>query len=254
MEKVKEIIGTFVDESPSSINNNTLIDRTALKSSILVHRMYAALAKEGYVVNNYLGIVNYGDLLGALRNDDTNHKSEIKDSIANLPVPTQDSQTGNSAIGIDIEMINKLPITTDYREDFFYLENFSVSEISHCLLAPSPRSSFAGLFSAKEAICKCDNTFRKSVFKNINIKHEENGKPFFNGFNISISYTDEYVVAVAFKDTKIFYDNFTNQPPKLDLGINKKDSAKSTVINIVTFIISLLALLIGIYCLFQVRK
>jgi phosphopantetheinyl transferase (holo-ACP synthase) len=90
-----------------------------------------------------------------------------------------------------------MPVTNDFREDIFYTMNFSTTEISYCILQTNPYASFAGLFAAKEAIVKADNRFKTIEFKNIPVQHLSNGKPFHEGFNISVAHTGEIAVAVA---------------------------------------------------------
>ncbi len=100
-------------------------------------------------------------------------------------------------IGIDIEQISLMPPSSDYREDHFYTSNFSPSEIAYCILQPDTAASFAGLFAAKEAIVKADNSYLKRDFNSIKIDHLPNGKPTFPSFSISISHTAQIAVAVA---------------------------------------------------------
>ena len=88
---------------------------------------------------------------------------------------------------------------TDYREDEFYKQNFSTSEIAWCILQSQPLASFAGKFAAKEAIVKADNVYATLPIHQIEILNTPNGKPQFKGFQISISHTPSTAVAVAIK-------------------------------------------------------
>ena len=62
-EKIKGIISVFIKLPADQIGAGTPIDRSALQSSILLHRMYARLAEEGVRVENYVNIKVFGDLL-----------------------------------------------------------------------------------------------------------------------------------------------------------------------------------------------
>jgi phosphopantetheine--protein transferase-like protein len=101
------------------------------------------------------------------------------------------------AAGIDIEDISNFPVVIDFREDDFYVSNFSMQEISYCILKGKPLGSFAGLFSTKEALCKTSERIRQMPFNKIEITHDDNGKPVYPGYSISISHTDQFAVAIA---------------------------------------------------------
>jgi len=202
-EKIKEILGVFLKMPENQINTDTVIDRTALGSSILLHRMYAKLAAENLVVKDYQEVRTLGDFLQKLDREKNGTDGPKTGKIISLPPnepvvsPLPVTTKESAGIGIDIELVSAMPETGDFREDAFYTMNFSVAEISYCILQPRPYASFAGLFAAKEAIVKANNTYKKLEFKDIIIQHLPNGKPFHTGFNISVSHTDETAVAIA---------------------------------------------------------
>jgi len=191
--QIKEIIAGFVQLDAAQITDETVIDRSAIRSSILVHRMYAALADAGLPVGNPSAIRTFGDLrqLTGAMND-----SAITPVIRTIRHAVSDS-AGVVAVGIDIEDISNFVEVPDFREDSFYKENFSPAEIAWCIMQPHPLASFCGKFAAKEAIVKADNDFRAVPFNQIEIVNSDNGKPRFDGFEISISHTDSTSVAVA---------------------------------------------------------
>ena len=59
---IKEIIATFLKVNIQDIVSSTRVDNEAIKGSILVHRMYSELKKNGYEVSNPAGIKTFGDL------------------------------------------------------------------------------------------------------------------------------------------------------------------------------------------------
>ncbi len=193
---MKEIIAQFLQVDANSITAGTLINRQALKSSIFVHRMYGKLADVGFVVNDYSSINTFGELEEKLNGKSQNQKVEATIQQFNNLTNAQ-QQTPNSSIGIDIEQISSLPKTNDFRSEGFYTDNFSDKEISYCILQPNPAASFAGLFAAKEAIVKANNSYKSSKYNQLIITHNSSGKPEFAGMNISISHTEETAVAVA---------------------------------------------------------
>jgi phosphopantetheine--protein transferase-like protein len=200
MDELKNIVATFVKKDPAEIEADTLINKRVISGSILLHRMYAAINNAGYPIKDYNDINTYGELLSRL-----NGSSNLSNHIAPAKSQnyTSNIQTTSKAVGIDIESISNFPIATDFREDNFYKLNFSMTEISYCILKQNPQESFAGLFSAKEALCKANEQIRKTPFNLIEIKHDENGKPTYPGFSISISHNDQFSVAIAIANEEL---------------------------------------------------
>jgi len=64
--------------------------------------------------------------------------------------------TQSSACGVDIELIESLPVTTDFWAHEFYTTNFTPGEIAYCLTQQSPALHFAARWCAKEALKKCE--------------------------------------------------------------------------------------------------
>ena len=84
------------------------------------------------------------------------------------------SSTAN--VGVDVELISNINI-----ENGTFLErNFTSQEIAYCSKQACPRSSFAGTWSAKEAVFKSLSTESKGAgapLKDIEIIHTEDGAP-----------------------------------------------------------------------------
>jgi fatty acid synthase subunit alpha len=82
----------------------------------------------------------------------------------------------NSQVGVDVEDISAVNIDNDT----FVERNFTANEISYCRQAPSPQSSFAGRWSAKEAVFKSLGVASQgagAAMKDIEIVKGENGAP-----------------------------------------------------------------------------
>jgi fatty acid synthase subunit alpha, fungi type len=83
---------------------------------------------------------------------------------------------GGTDVGVDVETINSLNIENEE----FLKRNFTDAEIAYCLEAPSPQASFAGTWSAKEAVFKSlgvKSAGGGAALKEIEILRDENGKP-----------------------------------------------------------------------------
>jgi len=196
-EKIKEIISGFIKMPADQIGHHTMINQTAVKNSIMLHRMYAQLANAGIVVSNYADIDNFGKLVERVNG---NHVDvPVRTSLPQQEyVHAANNATASPvAIGIDIEEIAAMPRVHDFRDDAFYTMNFSPGEIAYCILQQNPFASFAGLFAAKEAIVKADNRYRSQPFHLIHIDHTPGNKPFHEAFQLSITHTDSVAIAVA---------------------------------------------------------
>jgi phosphopantetheinyl transferase (holo-ACP synthase) len=114
-----------------------------------------------------------------------------------LSWPNAAMPSSGLAVGIDLELVSSLPDATDYREHEFYQENFTSEEIAYCLQRPNPKSSLCGLWAAKEAIVKALNVpTRGEGMKSLEIRHDEAGRPFFDGGALSISHAGDFCVAI----------------------------------------------------------
>ncbi len=194
---VKEIVSKYTQISAEKINDNTNLGKSAFKGSIIIHRMYAELEKNGIVVTKYHLIDNFRNLLKAISGE-LNDISGPANAQATHVIPTNSSRNNRKSsiqgIGIDIEHVDNLPDVQDFRTDSFYASHFSVEEIAHCIASNDPKLSFAGIFAAKEAIFKCSNI---EDLRKITIQFDTKGKPSYDGFLISISHSNGFAVANA---------------------------------------------------------
>jgi phosphopantetheine--protein transferase-like protein len=186
---IREIIATFLKVDIRDVNSNTQIDKKAIQGSILVHRMYSELKKNGYEVNNPGGIKTFGDLEKELLGLDSLGNINIEEGkIEKSTNQLSEDSIKSNGIGIDIESSANLPNSDNFIDDQFYIDNFSKSEIAYCSSQQNPKSCFTGRFAAKEAIVKANNDYINTKFSNIEITIGKNGEPLFEGMNISISH------------------------------------------------------------------
>jgi phosphopantetheinyl transferase (holo-ACP synthase) len=240
--KIKDIVSGFIKVPAEQISAATIIDRTSVSSSIILHRMYAKLAEEGVVVTNYWEVKSFGALLQQVQvNGNGNHP--ILSAAAELnTVPLRQAINGTikSGVGIDMEEIASMPKASDFRENEFYRMNFSASEIAYCILQPDPYASFAGLFSAKEAIVKADNHYMNKAFNSVVIDHLADGIPTHPGFQLSISHTGQIAVAIAVQSQAFM--QHSEEKPALS-SVPGKNSSISWL-SVISLLISLAAIAI----------
>ena len=255
MDRAKEIIATFIKKDATQINNDTLIDKSVIPGSVLLHRMYSALSAEGYHIVNKDKIRTYGDFVAEINKTDNVSESKLESKSITVDKKIANRGSNGLSVGIDIEDIFNMPIASDYREHKFYLDNFSQKEISYAILQADPRATFAGRFAAKEAIVKADNSYKMVPFKEIEILNDDNGKPIFKDFVLSISHSNNEAVAIALKgfDIKIQSkdgNQFTkNEVSKLieKSMLNAKRNNFSSKLNYISLFISLIAIILVIY-------
>lgn len=72
-------------------------------------------------------------------------------------------------LGVDIIEIKQLPDIKSQKEKRFFRDNFSKRELNYIEKSPNQKYTAAVLFSLKESILKCDNSFIDTPFNKINI-------------------------------------------------------------------------------------
>lgn len=88
----------------------------------------------------------------------------------------QAKATENSKVGVDVESISAINI----ENEAFIDRNFTIKEQEYCRRAPSAQSSFAGRWSAKEAVFKSLGVSSKGAgapLKEIEVTNDEKGSP-----------------------------------------------------------------------------
>jgi len=241
-QKIKEIVATFIRVPAEQIGPGTPIDRSAVNSSILLHRMYARLAEEGLVVENYAAVKVFSDLSQPAANRERGQDNQGAET--SFSAISYTGATTPASVGIDIEEIAALPRTTDFRKEEFYRMNFTPAEIAYCILQPDPYSSFAGLFAVKEAIVKADESKRNSNFNTLEIQHSPEGKPLYPHYGVSISHAGGMAVAVVARVHGMSEATASPAVPVLQTGPFVRQKTSSSWIAWLALLISVLALLI----------
>jgi phosphopantetheinyl transferase (holo-ACP synthase) len=110
-------------------------------------------------------------------------------------------------VGLDIENVKSLPVTSDYWEHEFYQGMFGKAEIAYAVLEQEPRIHLTGFWCAKEALRKCDPSFATAGFETTIVAHEPNGRPYLVWQRstgdvrlphaLSLSHTGELATAVV---------------------------------------------------------
>ncbi len=97
-------------------------------------------------------------------------------------------------IGTDIVKISRIEKSIERAS--FLKDVFTEKEAEYCKTS----QSFAGIFAAKEAYFKALGTGINTRLKNLEVLHNESGKPYFNGIDncdLAISHDGDYAVATV---------------------------------------------------------
>jgi hypothetical protein len=240
--EIKNIYNTL--SGGKVISNDNYIISSKHFNSISTDRFISELKKRGVIWDGY--DISFSELLN--KDSQFTKKSNIEITNTLITSPTV------SQIGIDIQEISELPDSVDYWEDEFYKSKFTPEEIAYCVVKDNPKQSFAGLYSCKEAIIKSDNNLN---WQNINIEHDENGKPFYNNFNLSISHSGIYTIAIASKfDLEKLINNKNEKcetliplPIYKETSINNATSKNISII--ILYVLIILTILFQFYIFFS---
>jgi phosphopantetheine--protein transferase-like protein len=111
-----------------------------------------------------------------------------------------------AGVGIDIQRIAEIipyDDAFDFRTAAELAAIFSQREISYACARSSPVQTLAGLFAAKEAIIKADPSKTTTDLHQLEILPDGSGSPAHPGFQLSISHSGEYAVAMALRVANI---------------------------------------------------
>jgi phosphopantetheinyl transferase (holo-ACP synthase) len=166
-------------------------------SSILRDRFIAELSKLGVRWDGKE--IGFAELIGAravgeLPANRAAEASKSQPGAERLPVAGAGPKNADFAIGIDIQQTAELPDCTDYWEDEFYKMKFTPEEIAYGVSKENPKETFAGIYSCKEALVKCNNALD---WNSIAITYDPDGRPQFADYHLSISHSGGNAVAIA---------------------------------------------------------
>lgn len=103
-------------------------------------------------------------------------------------------------VGIDMQRVDELfphGLPIDPKLDQSLVEMFTLKELSYAQSKTDPEITLTGIFCAKEAIQKASSL--RLGLKEIEVLPDEEGRPIYEGFKISISHSKNYAIAMAVK-------------------------------------------------------
>ena len=113
-ERIKEIVSLYTKIPAEQIGSSTIIDRSSVNSSIILHRMYAKLAEEGFAVRDYWDIKNFRDLMERA-NGISKNQGEISDTL-HTAMPSYSDTPGRVADGVrDVRTRHRADVPAPWR-------------------------------------------------------------------------------------------------------------------------------------------
>jgi len=212
-DKVRSVVARFFNVSEATVTETFAFPPERLHGSVGRSTFYAAIKRmAGADLATAFSATTFGELfdpapVGAKTEQVPTAEAGSRTAVA----PARKPSASNSAVGIDIEHVDDLPKAEDPWSEAFYVEHFTRAEIAYCQRQASPRESFCGLWCAKEAVMKCGEEFLKLRPIEMEIGHDERGRPFLivlrdgkdevrSDCVISISHAHGLSVAVCVKN------------------------------------------------------
>jgi holo-[acyl-carrier protein] synthase len=218
VETVIEIISVIAGKERSQLAPDSNLRSLGITSSIEILKIQSALERkfnqklpplgDTWTIDKIASQVGQG--IGENAAIATPMQLKIEDNQgAFSEIPERSSTPGFSGffIGIDIEEVEHLPLTSNFRTHDFYQTQFRNEEISYALLKPEPRLHLCGIFCAKEALKKSAPELIQLRMDEIQIHHLQ-GRPYIQtihesinarfNFQVSISHSNHYAVAAVF--------------------------------------------------------
>jgi phosphopantetheine--protein transferase-like protein len=206
-DSLVQIVSELMEIDSARITSDLPLVGKGMQGSLARTRLDAAIRKRiGIRSPAVYSAKSFGELETAIFTDSTRPQPP---SVVTFHSDQPDISSPPISCGIDIENVDDLPGTKDYREDDFYKLAFSPTEIAYCLLQENPRMHFAARWCAKEALRKCDAAYLDVEMSAIEMVNPGSGAPYLaerlNGkavrlpFAVSVSHTRSAVVAIVIK-------------------------------------------------------
>lgn len=188
--QLRAAVATLLDAAPDAITDATPLEQGRLRGSIGRAALDAVVRRETGVGHAAAYTAStFGELLAALGRP-----------AGAVPAVVAPGPSG-PACGIDLELVEHLPMAADYWAEPFYAANFTPAEIAYCVMQPDPRPHFAARWCAKEALKKCDNRFLNTAMNQLELssdgppvlRHDSRPLP----YAVSVSHTPLAAVAAV---------------------------------------------------------
>jgi phosphopantetheinyl transferase (holo-ACP synthase) len=191
IEKIQEFIQRILSKE---INDETLISLTsaqvaAFELFLIKNKINKIINIQSFRLSEFANKATIDD--NPKRNDDF-----VEHNISN-----NTASINNLFVGCDVQNVDEIRALVknpdDFKSDEYLGAIFSHSELTYCESQDNKFLTLTGLFCAKEAIYKIDNTLN---LNKIEIKHNKQRMPYFSDlYSVSISHSGNVAIACAVK-------------------------------------------------------
>jgi holo-[acyl-carrier protein] synthase len=221
MDNVVDIIATISGKSRDRLVPDANLRSLGITSSIEILKIQSAIERkfgrklspigDTWTIDKIAAQVGQSQNNGDAANKPTTKTSNSQISIqqnnsSNVSAVSPALNIGGLFIGIDIEEVEHLPVTSNYRVHDFYQSLFTNEEISYAMLKSETRLHLCGIFCAKEALKKSAPELIQLRMEEIQVYHQQE-RPFIKtvhdsinsmfNFQLSISHSNHYAVATV---------------------------------------------------------
>jgi holo-[acyl-carrier protein] synthase len=231
---LRQIVAEFFETEPGQIGPDFVLTGGRMQGSLGRARLDAAIRRRAGIRSQAAYTArSYGELEAAVLGKHVTpapgltSAGEIRGSLADLPVqPNHRASQSRVSCGIDIEMTENLPLTTDYWEEDFYNTHFTPAEIAYCLTKENPLVHFAARWCAKEALKKCDSAYMSEQMSSIEVASDASGAPLLRHYANGKVTTLDVAVSISHMPTAAaaMVIKLTPEPEPPRPSVEKQDS------------------------------
>jgi phosphopantetheine--protein transferase-like protein len=199
---LRSLVASMLGLPVQSLDESTSLQR--LEGSLGATRLRLGLKRIGMRLPTSTVPATYGQLEHALHNGQEPQTPAKAETVKLAPAPLE---APSSRIGHDIQDVASLPDANDYWTHDFYCGSFSHVELAYAVVTPNPKEHFAGFWTAKEALKKCEASFMDLELSQVTVAHDAAGRPYFVlstpagairlGHELSISHAGNFASAVV---------------------------------------------------------
>jgi phosphopantetheine--protein transferase-like protein len=202
-ESLKSIVAELLAIDPEQLGSDRALAGARLQGSIGRSILDAALRRRLNIQSPACYTAKtFGELESAIDGKPlptATNGSAVSTPVISIP------KTDSTSCGIDIELIESLPTTSDFWTHEFYTTHFTPAEIAYCLTQQNPAPHFAARWCAKEALKKCEPGLIGEDWLNLEVVSHPGIAPTLRHRNtdlphaLSLSHTNHSAVAIVMK-------------------------------------------------------
>ncbi|HEV2696317.1 MAG TPA: 4'-phosphopantetheinyl transferase superfamily protein [Verrucomicrobiae bacterium] len=179
-DKIRSVVARFFNVSEATVTEDFPFPLERLNASIGRATFHAAIKRmAGADLPSAFTAKTFRELLGlVVAPVSAGASATVAPAVPASVSLMKNLPMSGAGVGIDIESLDELPVAADFWSEPFYVENFTPVEIAYCQRQADPRTSFCGLWCAKEAARKCSPEFFGLHPLDLEILHDVQGRPF----------------------------------------------------------------------------